>query len=125
MAPIAKIAAAELPDTPELEPLRMPQDHPSIERLRAAALGMAKAAEPYAAVFIEAALPPDFIQRLIDAANTTVATVGARYLAAVFSAASSRWLSAARRWWLSSTKTFSLPNASWSWGRRSVGGARN
>jgi hypothetical protein len=44
MAPISRIARAELPDTPELHPLRMPKGRLSIERLYAAAIGMAKAA---------------------------------------------------------------------------------
>src|SRR5258707_8692085 len=35
MTPIATIAAAELPDAPEVQPLRLPRGKPSIERLRA------------------------------------------------------------------------------------------
>ena len=79
MAKIAAIAAAELPKVPELEVLKMPKGGtPSVERLRAAALGMAKAAAPYADVFVKAALPADFIDQLVTAANATIGSVGTR-----------------------------------------------
>ena len=78
MAPVARIAQAELPNDPELEALKMPLGKPSIERLRAAALGMAKAAEPFADVFVKSGLPSDFIAQLVASANATVATIGNR-----------------------------------------------
>jgi hypothetical protein len=83
MAPIAKIAISELPDTPELKSLRMPRNNLSIERLRATALGMAQAAAPFADVFVKAGLPPDFIPQLVAAANATVETIGKRKLSRV------------------------------------------
>ena len=68
MAPIARVAAAELPPSPELQPLRLPTRRLSTEVLYAAAISMADAAEPRAAVFIAALLPEDFIARLRAAA---------------------------------------------------------
>lgn len=78
MAPIAKVAASELPASPELEPLRMPRGAPSAERLKALAAGMAAASEPHAAVFTAAGLPDDFIAQLNAAADAMLATVGER-----------------------------------------------
>ena len=69
MAPIARIARAELPDTPEVEPLRMPQERLSTERLYATAIGMAKAAELHVDVFVSAGLAEDFVERLRAAAD--------------------------------------------------------
>ena len=69
MAPISRIAKSDLPQTPEIEPLRMPRGRPTHERLAAAALGMAKAATPFTGVFVAAGLPADFITQLESAAN--------------------------------------------------------
>jgi hypothetical protein len=93
MAPIAGIAAAELPQTPELEPLKMPRGSPSIERLRARALGMAKAAAPFADTFVSSGLPADFIDQLVAAANATVGTVGIRQQSKVARAGATKGLS--------------------------------
>src|SRR5258708_17087376 len=46
MTPIARVAKADLPQTPDIEPLRMPKGKPTVERLAAAAYGIAKAALP-------------------------------------------------------------------------------
>ena len=78
MKPIAMIAAASLPKTPELEPLQMPKGRPTPERLRALAHGMANAAQPYEQVFINAGLPQDFLAQLIASADATTDTIGAR-----------------------------------------------
>ncbi len=78
MAPIAKLAAAQLPDSPELEPLRMPRGHPSASVLKSLAIGMAKAATPFKDMFVSAGLPQDFIEQLTAAAETVVSTVGER-----------------------------------------------
>jgi hypothetical protein len=67
MTPIARIARAELPDAPEMAPLRMPSGELSVERLVAHAEGMANAAEPFAASFIEWGLSPTFIDELRQA----------------------------------------------------------
>jgi hypothetical protein len=72
MAPISRIARSDLPQTPEIEPLKMPRGRPTIERLSAAAFGMAKAATPFAGVFIAAGLPADFVARLDAAADALV-----------------------------------------------------
>ena len=94
MAPIAQIAAAaDLPKTPELEALKMPRLNSSIERLRAAAMGMAKAAAPFADVFVQAALPADFIDQLVAAANATIVPVGTRKQNKVTGAAATKGLS--------------------------------
>ena len=78
MAPIASIARADLPSTPELRPLRMPRGRPTTENLHSAATGMAQAAEPYADVFIAAGRPVDFIARLRAAADVMVGAVDTR-----------------------------------------------
>jgi hypothetical protein len=75
MAPIARIARAALPQSPELEVFRVPRGKPTPERLAAAASGMAKAAEPHAAVFIEYGLPADFVARLTVAAEAMLDAV--------------------------------------------------
>ena len=74
MQPIARVAKADLPPTPEIEPLRMPRGKPTPQRLAAAAYGMGKAAEPFAAQFTGAGLPPDFIPRLLAAADAMLAS---------------------------------------------------
>jgi hypothetical protein len=78
MTPIARIAGIELPPTPEMSALRMPQSAWKVERLAAAARGMAQAAEPFAAEFINAGLRPDFIARLNAAADAMVRSVSER-----------------------------------------------
>jgi len=78
MSPIARIARADLPVSPAIEPLRMPLGKPTAERLAAAAYGMAKAAEPYASVFVAAGMPEDFIKQLTDAADALLASLGDR-----------------------------------------------
>ena len=78
MAPIARIAAADLPRTPELLPLRMPKSIASTESLFAAARGMADTAEQHAAVFTDAELPQDFLVTLRAAADAILVPVDAR-----------------------------------------------
>lgn len=78
MAPIAKIAAAELPNSPGVEPLRMPKGRPSAERLKALAVGMATAALPYASVFTAFGLTDDFTEQLATAANAMLQSAGNR-----------------------------------------------
>lgn len=73
MAPLARIAKAELALTPELVSLRMPRGRPTIPKLVAAAEGMAKAATPYVSVFTENRLPTDFIDQL-NASATSLLT---------------------------------------------------
>jgi hypothetical protein len=75
MAPIARIAAAELPATPEVEPLKMPRGDPSVARLSAIVAGMAKAAAPFTDVFVGAGLPADFIAQLTAASDAVVKSV--------------------------------------------------
>lgn len=74
MQPIARIANAELPPMPAIEPLRMPRGKPTPQRLAAAAYGMAKAAAPYADLFTAAGLPSDYIARLTAAADAMIAS---------------------------------------------------
>jgi hypothetical protein len=78
MAPIARIARAALPPTPETSALRMPRQDWKMERLAAAAHGMAQAAQAYTADFIEAGLRPDFIARLDAASDAMVHSVSDR-----------------------------------------------
>jgi hypothetical protein len=74
MKAISRIARADLPRTPQVEPLSMPRGVPTIPRLAAAADGMAKAAAPFASVFTAAGLPDDFIARLNSAVDALVAS---------------------------------------------------
>jgi hypothetical protein len=67
MRPIARIATADLPPTPEVQPLTMPAGHPTAAVLIAAARGMAAAAERFATVFTGAGLPADFVAQLTTA----------------------------------------------------------
>lgn len=78
MAPIASIAKADLPVTPEIEPLRMPAGRPTAERLAQLAYGMAKEAGRHAPVFISAGLPEDFISSLTSAADAMLAAINDR-----------------------------------------------
>lgn len=78
MAPVARIAAADLPRTPELVPLRMPAQNLPAEKLAAAAYGMANTAKPFASVFTAAGLPADFIDQLVAAADAMTATLDDR-----------------------------------------------
>ena len=78
MAPLARIARADLPQTPQLAPLRMPRGRPTAPKLAAAANGMAQAAAPYASVFISAGLPTDFIAQLTGAADDLVIALDER-----------------------------------------------
>ena len=78
MVPIARIARIDLPATPEIESLRVPSGRPSIERLAAAANGMAQAAAPHADVFITAGLPVDFVAQLNGAATAMLQSVDLR-----------------------------------------------
>jgi hypothetical protein len=78
MAPVARIARAKLGHTPELAALRMPRGKPTIERLSAAAYGMAKAAEPHASTFTASGLPSDFGTRLTGAADVLVKSLSER-----------------------------------------------
>jgi hypothetical protein len=78
MAPIARIAAADIPNLPELSPLRMPKGKPTAERLASYAYGMGAAAAPYTDTFTKAGLPADFITQLNTAADAVVAVVANR-----------------------------------------------
>ena len=76
MAPISRIAAADLPHTPELAPLKMPKGGARFSTLHQAATGMAAAARPFASVFTDAGLPVDFISQLLAAADAMIASIG-------------------------------------------------
>jgi hypothetical protein len=78
MAPIARLVQADLPAAPQVDALRMPDPAWSVERLSAAALGMAQEAAPYADAFVAAGLKPDFVTRLTAAANAMTDAVSDR-----------------------------------------------
>ena len=78
MAPIARIAAADLPNSPDLAPLKMPKGKPTAEKLAALAAGMGNATTPYVDTFTKAGLPPDFVAQLNGAADALVDVVAAR-----------------------------------------------
>ena len=78
MLPVARIAAADLPDTPELQPLRMPAGRPTSPKLAAAAHGMAETAAKFTSVFTRAGLPDDFIAQLTGASDAMIASLGER-----------------------------------------------
>jgi hypothetical protein len=75
MAPISRIARADLPDTPEVHPLKMPRGNPGTGKLVSHARGMAKAALPFSNVFVLGGLPADFTVRL-DAATDALLQAG-------------------------------------------------
>lgn len=68
MAPIDRIAKMKLEGSPALISLTLPRHRPSAERLAVLADGMAKAAAPYADIFVRAGCKPDFIEGLHAAA---------------------------------------------------------
>lgn len=78
MEPIAVIAAADLPPTPEIAPLAMPKKSMTGERLVARARGMAVEAAKFEATFVQAGLPQDFVKQLLDAADALAGAVTER-----------------------------------------------
>jgi hypothetical protein len=78
MAPIARIAAADIPNLPELSPLRMPRGKPTAEKLASFAYGMGAAAAPFADTFTKAGLGADFVAQLSAAADAVVGVVATR-----------------------------------------------
>ena len=78
MAPIARIAEADLPNNEETLPLRMPAPRLNTVKLAAAAEGMGKAAAKYADTFTATGLPADFVDRLNAAARAMVGALGNR-----------------------------------------------
>src|SRR5437879_5666935 len=78
MRSISRIAKADLPATPQFAPLRMPRGKPTLERLAAAAAGMAQVAEPFADIFVKAGMPADFIAQLNTAAADMVGSLSTR-----------------------------------------------
>ena len=78
MAPISRIARADLPPTPEIAPLRMPKGRPTAERLAAAAYGMATAAALNAPTFVAAGLPDDFVIQVNAAADAMLDALSER-----------------------------------------------
>lgn len=70
--PVVLVARLRLRETPELAPFTMPRGNPSAVKLAAFAQGMAKAAKPYADVFVAAGLESDFDTRLTEAAEAMV-----------------------------------------------------
>jgi hypothetical protein len=78
IVPIARIAAVNIPVTPELAAkFTLPKGNPTAEKLVSFAHGMATSAEPFAATFIAAGMPADFIAQL-RAATDAVADYGAK-----------------------------------------------
>ena len=73
MTKIARIAAAELPATPEITVLRMPRGRPTVAQLAAAAQGMAGAVGQFASVFTDFGVTPGFVAELQAAARDMVA----------------------------------------------------
>lgn len=78
MTPIARIASAELIETPAVEPLRLPRVRITSQRLAAAARGMAEAATRHAGVFVNAGLSPDFVRELEAAAEALLGALNDR-----------------------------------------------
>jgi hypothetical protein len=71
LAKIARVAAVDLPNIWELDPLRMPRKTRSASNLAASAADLARTAEPYADVFTAAGLPTDLIAQLIAPTDAT------------------------------------------------------
>ena len=78
MAPIARIARANLPPTPAVEPLKLPRHRLPANKLAAYAEAMGQVAAQYEKVFTSAGLPPTFVADLKSASDAVVAAYGAR-----------------------------------------------
>ena len=78
MAPVARIARADLPNSPAIQPLRMPRGRPTAQRLATLANGMAQTATQYTDVFVSAGLPQDFAKQLTAAADAMLEALGTR-----------------------------------------------
>ena len=74
MAPIARVARLELPNTPSIAQFNMPKGRLSTEKLAAAASGMAQAALPFHDLFVADVLPDDFITQLTEARDAMIAS---------------------------------------------------
>ena len=61
MAPLNRIAKLKLKGIPQLAAFRMPRGRPTTQQVAAHAQGMSRAAAPYAATFISAGMPADFL----------------------------------------------------------------
>jgi hypothetical protein len=72
LTPITRIARAELADHPEMIAFRMPRPSVPVVLLATNVLGMARVAAPHAAIFVEAGLPDDFLDRLKEAVDDLV-----------------------------------------------------
>jgi hypothetical protein len=92
MDPVRRIALADLPHTPDLEPLGRFNSSARLETLLQRAHGMATAAAPFAAVFEEAGLPPTFMADLNAAADAVDATFRGRKVLIGQSAAATKQL---------------------------------
>ena len=77
LQPIAKIAAATL-SQPEMATLRLPRFGIVGLELVQAATGIANAAEPHAAAFVAAGLPPNFLEGLRGEIHDLHASLGGR-----------------------------------------------
>lgn len=78
MKPVARIAQAELPRTPAIEPLKMPRAGVSAQRLASLAQGMAETAAQYTDVFVGQGLPADFAQKMLGARDEMLESVTVR-----------------------------------------------
>jgi hypothetical protein len=78
MGPIANIARVDLPQTPELAPLRLPNRVLSIERLAVAARAMGKAAQRHNDVLLATGLRADYLEQLEAATEAMVKSLNDR-----------------------------------------------
>lgn len=65
MTPIARIARADLPPTPDFQVLRMPSGRVTSDQLARAAVAMARVAEQHADTFVAVGMQPGFIDRML------------------------------------------------------------
>jgi hypothetical protein len=78
MAPIAAIAKAKIPATPELAALSMPAREIHSQALITAATAMGNTAAPFAATFTGQGLPADFLTQLHTAASALQTAIDGR-----------------------------------------------
>jgi hypothetical protein len=78
MAPITRIARLSAAEVPELEPIRMPRGGPGVQKLLAAADGMAVIAQQHRELFVAAGLPSTFVEDLRAAVEDIRATLADR-----------------------------------------------
>jgi hypothetical protein len=81
MQPLVSVARAKLRTVPNSQAMTMPSPNTRVVSLLAHTRGMAEAAQPYAQLFIDAGLSPDFMASLTAAADAVKKSIDTRAVA--------------------------------------------